>query len=469
MTARVLLVDDHLPNVKLLEAKLTSEYFDVITADDGPSALSQVEKHLPDIVLLDVMMPGMDGYEVCRRLKGDRKTMHIPVVMVTALSDIADRVRGLEAGADDFLTKPVNDVALFARVRSLVRLKLMMDEWRQREQTTGELCVFDDPATIAAESTLNASILVVEDREIESRKIRETLAADQHSLDCLESVKEAYDRATWNDYDLIVISLRLRDQDPLRLCSQLRSNEHTRQVPILLVSDEDDVARVAKGLDLGANDYLVRPMDPNELLARTRTQIRRRRYQDRLRANYQNSLAMALTDSLTGLYNRRYLIAHAANLVERTRAAAKPLSVLLVDVDLFKLVNDNHGHAVGDEVLCQVAERMSLSIRTVDMLARFGGEEFVVLMPDTPIHLAEIVAERLRKSVADSPFETAVGPLTVTVSVGVAEATGSAETVDSLLKRADDALYAAKGSGRNCVVVATEAEPATAVGGGSAA
>ncbi len=469
MTARVLVVDDHLPNVKLLEAKLTSEYFDVITADDGPSALSQVEKHLPDIVLLDVMMPGMDGYEVCRRLKGDRKTMHIPVVMVTALSDIADRVRGLEAGADDFLTKPVNDVALFARVRSLVRLKLMMDEWRQREQTTGELCVFDDPATIAAESTLNASILVVEDREIESRKIRETLAADQHSLDCLGSVTEAYDRATWNDYDPIVISLRLRDQDPLRLCSQLRSDEHTRQVPILLVSDEDDVARVAKGLDLGANDYLVRPMDRNELLARTRTQIRRRRYQDRLRANYQNSLAMALTDSLTGLYNRRYLVAHAASLVERTRAAAKPLAVLLVDVDLFKSVNDTHGHAVGDEVLCQVAERMSLSIRTVDMLARFGGEEFVVLMPDTPIHLGEIVAERLRKSVADSPFETAVGPLTVSVSVGMAEATGSAETVDSLLKRADDALYAAKASGRNCVVVATEAEPATAVGGGTAA
>lgn len=469
MTARVLVVDDHHPNVKLLEARLTSEYFDVITAGDGPSALRQVAQHLPDIVLLDVMMPGMDGYEVCRRLKGDAMTMHIPVVMVTALSDVADRVRGLEAGADDFLTKPVNDVALFARVRSLVRLKLMMDEWRQREQTTGELGVLGGAATIAAENTLNASILVVEDRDIEAAKIRETLAADQHSLDCLASVKAAYDRATWNDYDLIIISLRLRDQDPLRLCSQLRSSDETRQVPILLVTDEDEMTRVAKGLDLGANDYLVRPIDRNELLARTRTQIRRRRYQDRLRANYQNSLAMALTDSLTGLYNRRYLIAHAASLVERTRAAAKPLAVLMIDVDHFKLVNDSHGHAVGDEVLCQVAERMTLNIRTVDMLARFGGEEFVALMPDTPIELAETVAERLRAAVADTPFETAVGPLSGTISVGVAEALGPAETVDSLLKRADDALYAAKRGGRNRVVVAVEAAPMKAVGGGTAA
>ncbi|MFQ5955657.1 MAG: PleD family two-component system response regulator, partial [Kiloniellales bacterium] len=440
MTARVLIVDDHLPNVRLLEAKLTAEYFDVVTANDGPSALTQVERHSPDIILLDVMMPGMDGYEVCKRLKDDPKSMHIPVVMVTALRDAPDRVHGLEVGADDFLTKPVNDTALLARVRSLIRLKLMMDEWRQREQTSGELGVFNDHATMATENTLNARILVVEDRDIEADKIRETLAQDRHHLDCLSSDAEANERALRNDYDLIIISLALRGQDPLRLCSQLRSAEQTRQVPILLVGDEQGMSRVAKGLDLGANDYLLRPMDRNELLARTRTQIRRRRYQDRLRANYQNSLAMALTDSLTGLYNRRYLVAHAARLVERTRAAAKPLAVLLIDIDHFKQVNDNHGHAVGDEVLRQVAARMNRSIRTVDMLARFGGEEFVVLMPNTRVDLARMVAGRLHETIANTPFETGVGSLSITISIGVTEAMGFEETVDSLLKRADDAL-----------------------------
>jgi two-component system cell cycle response regulator len=317
MTARVLVVDDLAPNVKLLEAKLTGEYFDVVTANDGPSALEQVERMTPDIVVLDVMMPGMDGYEVCRRLKADPKTMHIPVVMVTALNDAADRVRGLEAGADDFLTKPVNDIALFARVRSLVRLKLMMDEWRQREQTSGDLGVLSDKSTIGSESTLGAKVLVVEDRALEATKIRDVLAQDEHWVERSGSAKAAYECATQNDYDLVVISLHLSDGDPLRLCSLLRSSEQTRQVPILLISEEDEVQRLAKGLDLGANDYLVRPVDRNELLARTRTQIRRRRYQDRLRTNYQHSLAMAITDSLTGLYNRRYLMAHAAKLMDR--------------------------------------------------------------------------------------------------------------------------------------------------------
>src|SRR5678815_2278275 len=137
MTARVLVVDDVELNVKLLEAKLASEYFEVVTAYNGHSALELAEAEPPDIVLLDVMMPRMDGFEVCRRLKANERTTDIPVVMVTALSDVSDRLRGLESGADDFLTKPVNDVALFARVRSLVRLKTMVDELRLR-QATGE-------------------------------------------------------------------------------------------------------------------------------------------------------------------------------------------------------------------------------------------------------------------------------------------------------------------------------------------
>jgi two-component system cell cycle response regulator len=152
MTARVLVVDDVPANLKLMEARLSAEYFDVITALSGQEALAVCERAECDIVLLDVMMPDMDGFEVCRRIKANPATHHLPVVMVTALDQASDRVKGLEAGADDFLTKPVSDVALIARVRSLVRLKMMTDELRMRAVTSREIGI-ENPAREAIADT----------------------------------------------------------------------------------------------------------------------------------------------------------------------------------------------------------------------------------------------------------------------------------------------------------------------------
>ena len=167
MSARVLVVDDVEPNVRLLEAKLTLEYYDVVTAGDGVTALARAAADQPDIVLLDVMMPGMDGFETCRRLKADPATRHIPVVLVTALDGREDRIRGLEAGADDFVTKPIDDVILFARVRSLVRLKQVMDELREREESGRRLGVNADGAGRLRGS--GGRVLVVDDnpRQVE--------------------------------------------------------------------------------------------------------------------------------------------------------------------------------------------------------------------------------------------------------------------------------------------------------------
>ncbi|TWB20873.1 response regulator receiver modulated diguanylate cyclase [Nitrospirillum amazonense] len=460
MSARVLVVDDVLPNVKLLAAKLTREYFDVITASSGPEALEKIKAQAPDIVLLDVMMPGMDGFEVCERIRSDPAIMHIPVVMVTALSDIADRVRGLEAGADDFLTKPVNDVALFARVRSLVRLKMMMDEWRLRESTSGQLGMLVSTDSMHNQSAEGANVLVVEDSSIDLDKITETLGRDRGRVVAADTCATGLERALAGDFDFIVISLTLMREDGLRLCSQLRSQEKTRQVPVLLVADETDIDRVAKGLELGANDYLIKPIDRNELMARARTQIRRKRYQDRLRANYEQSLSLALTDSLTGLFNRRYLSAHLPRLLDRGGDNHKPVAALLFDIDHFKVVNDTYGHGVGDEVLKEVALRASRNLRNFDLVARLGGEEFVVVMPDTDLAAGVLVAERLRRRIGETPFNvtTEGGEITVTISVGVAVAAGAQgpdgrmETGDSLLRRADMALYEAKRAGRNRVV-----------------
>src|SRR5580765_6601790 len=420
MTARVLVVDDILSNVKLLEAKLTAEYFEVVTAFNGTECLARMEQGVPDIVLLDVMMPGMDGFEVCRRIKANPRTAHVPVVMVTALDQPSDRVAGLDAGADDFLTKPVDDAALFARVRSLVRLKMMTDELRMRE-STGQGMGLIDPAETLTENGQAGRILVIEDRA-ESIAWFNSALAPTHSVSSADTFEEALVRVKGGDFDLIVVSLGMRSFDGLRLCSQLRSLPEGRHVPILVVVSDGDRRKLTQALEMGVNDYLTRPLDRNELIARVRTQLRKKRYADRLRYNVQLSLEMAITDQLTGLHNRRYMGRHLSTLIVNAEKTGRPVAFLILDIDHFKSVNDTYGHDIGDEVLREFAGRISANVRGIDLACRYGGEEFVVVMPDTDVAFAAVVAERLRRSVEATPFAISREPhrLELTISIGIA-------------------------------------------------
>jgi len=276
-----------------------------------------------------------------------------------------------------------------------------------------------------------------------------------HLVACAGDAVEAQTLLDGN-VELIIISLSMPNCDPLRLVSRYRANEASRQLPILLIAEDIDLIRVAKGLvDLGANDYLIRPVDRNELLARTATQVRRKRLQDRLQQNYQRGLSLALTDPLTNLYVRRYGEAHLDELMGRVNQDVASAAVLLFDVDHFKQVNDTHGHDAGDDVLRELAARTIKSVRSVDLAVRWGGEEFLVVMPETDLANAAAVAERLRATVAKNSF--AIGSdgekLAVTISVGVAAAIAGGDNRDRLLKRADDALYSAKSAGRNRVAI----------------
>jgi two-component system cell cycle response regulator len=453
MTARVLVVDDVPANVKLMEARLSAEYFDVVTALSGQEALALCERAECDIVLLDVMMPDMDGFEVCRRLKANPSTHHLPVVMVTALDQASDRVKGLEAGADDFLTKPVSDIALVARVRSLVRLKMMTDELRMRAVTSREIGIENPAREAIADTGKGGRILVVEDRKASWERLTAILGKE-HEVEVEAEPTEALFRVADGGYDLIVVSLGLENFDGLRLCSQVRSLERTRTVPILAIAEAEDNARLMRGLEIGINDYLIRPIDKNELMARVRTQIRRKRYTERLRDNVQMSIEAAITDALTGLHNRRYMETHLATLVEQAQARGKPLTVLVLDIDFFKKVNDTHGHDAGDDVLREFAVRLKKSIRGIDLACRLGGEEFVVVMPDTDMAVATMVAERLRRRIAADPFPIHKGErkVEVTISIGLAAVGGPDDGAANVLKRADQALYRAKRDGRNRVV-----------------
>lgn len=455
MSARVLIVDDILTNIKLLEVKLSAEYFEVLTATNGADALRICAAGGVDIVLLDVMMPGMDGFEVCRRLKASAATAHIPVVMVTALDQPSDRLRGLDAGADDFLTKPVDDTALFARVRSLARLKAMTDELRSRALASRDLGIGDPLQAAVNEKGENASMLIVDDRASSSDRLRGALEK-VHRVQVEADPHKALVRAAEGGFELVIVSLDMQGFDGLRLCTQLRSLERTRNAAVLMIGEPEDRTRILRGLELGVHDFLLRPVDRNELLARAKTQIKRKRYADRLRDGVQTSIEMAVTDQLTGLHNRRYLETHVGGLFDESTMRARDLSVLMLDIDKFKSINDTYGHDAGDEVLKEFARRVKDATRIVDVVARMGGEEIVVVLPETCLQAALAVAERIRSSVQGKSFGIHSGArdVPVTVSIGVASRRAGDLSPAQLLKRADEAVYRAKAEGRNRVIAA---------------
>jgi two-component system cell cycle response regulator len=448
MTARILIVDDVPANTRLLEAKLAADYYQICAALDGVSALALAQSWQPDLILLDVMMPGMDGFECCRRLKDDPATMHIPVVMVTALGEPAERVRGLESGADDFLTKPVELETLMARVRGLVRLKRLLDEWRARGETARALGLgmASPPRPLIA----GARVLVVDDWDAGAQTVQDALTLEGVLPARARDVNAALWMTANLQFDLIVLSLSMTAGDPLMLASRLRAADATHETPLLIIAEPDMNARLLRSFDLGANDWLLRPVDENELRARARNQLRRKFYQDRLREDLGHALEMALTDPLTGLYNHRYLMRHLQGLLAARQPAS--VAVLMLDVDNFKSVNDELGHATGDQALRHIASVLRSNTRVFDSLARYGGEEFVVVMPGANEAEAMVAAERLRIAVEALNFEGEPGrtrPLTI--SIGVACCNRVGVSAEALLRAADQSLYGAKRAGRNRV------------------
>lgn len=461
MSGRVLVVDDVATNRLLLRAKLNSAYYDVVVAESGAKALEIARREQPDMIMLDVMMPDMDGFAVCAALKADEETAHIPVIMVTALDTPEERVRGLEAGADDFLSKPFDDLALFARVRNLMRMKMMFDELRLRDLTSRELGLTDFITEHEMEVETGGAVLLAPPSDARGADWAEALRCRLGLSPILtHSEREALNLARLELPDLFVVHRSLIEGgDGLRLVSALRARPETRPAAILLVVDSGDIEAAATGLDLGASDYIEAPFDVNELVARVRSQLRRKRYSDRLRSNVRNGLMMAVIDPLTGIYNRRYARQHMNRVMERARETGGAFAVMMIDLDRFKAINDRWGHDAGDAVLREFSRRLQENIRGVDLVARFGGEEFFVAMPDIDQDQAAAAAERIRGAVEGRPFEVPGAPegIRVTVSVGVAIGTAADGDAEAIIRRADHALYRSKNGGRNQVSFCAEA------------
>jgi two-component system cell cycle response regulator len=454
MSARILAVDDVEFNLKLLDTKLKQHYYQVFTATNGIEAIKKAKELKPDIILMDVMMPEMDGIEATRILKSDPHTSFIPIVVITALNAQEDKVKCLEAGADDFLVKPINDHDLMTRIRLLVRLKSLTDELRLRELTDQQLGITTVDVAELSNFT-NTRLLMIDDDAKQVKLMQTKLQTIGVALDTCVTGAEAMQMLKDNKYTGLIISTLLFEEDGLRICSDIKANNEFKSLPLIIVVDENDPRSLDLGFEIGISDYIISPIDPNEALARCITQMKRFNYESALKKNLLNSINNSYKDALTNANNRRYFETHGQNLFNQAKAEKKPLCLAMLDIDNFKEVNDKFGHPAGDAILKEFASRIQLNLRMTDLTARFGGEEFVVLLPNTNLDFGKLVAERLRACISEADFliPAEPGKITKTTSVGLALANED-DTLETLLARADKALYTAKNSGKNQVVVA---------------
>jgi two-component system cell cycle response regulator len=435
----------------LLEARLLQEYYEVNIVTSSRDAVAVAVAWQPDVVLLDVLMPSMSGYEVCNALKETPATAHIPVIMITGLEKPAERAKGLRSGADEFLTKPVDYDLLLARLRGILRFKRLMDEWRVRGAAASALGL-----RVAQPGDLQnavAHVLIVDDLTTRVAAIEDCLTGAGLLVSVARDEATMLAQTAAASFDLILIGLSLFETDPLRLVARCRARAETRETPLLLVAQADERDLMIGALDLGANDCIVLPLDPDELLLRVDSQVRRKFYEDTLRDDVGSALRLAVIDPLTQLYNRRYLTSHLERLCEDE--AVGGFALFIIDLDHFKAINDQHGHAVGDQVLQAVADSLRENLRPSDLIVRYGGEEFVVVVGGLSDEAAAVViAEKIRLTVAAMIVDRVVR-LTASIGVTIADAAAlePRDAADGLLRRADIALYEAKRAGRNCVVV----------------
>lgn len=457
MVGKILIVDDVATNRIVFKVKLGAACYQPILASDGASCLRMAREDQPDLILLDLMLPDMSGVEVLQRLRADRATCDIPVVVFSASHDPEMRLATLLAGADDFLSKPIDDQILMARLRNLLRAREAMADLGHRSAPVHILGLaegraeFEGPGTVA---------LVAERAETALRWRKDLLPLVSDRIVVLSREEALADGLRGGVVpDIFVVDADLGGPGAgLRLMSELRSRAATRHAAVLILRQDDGANTAAMAFDLGANDLVTASCPPRELGVRLRTLMQRKRAADRMRASVKDGLRLAVIDPLTGLYNRRYALPQLAAISDRSAETGISFAVMVVDLDRFKSVNDSFGHAAGDAVLVEVARRLSDNLRAGDLLARIGGEEFLVALPEAGLPQAHATAERLCEVIRETPIALPGGSsLTVTVSIGLAisDAAGAAkiEAVGDVVERADRALLVAKSGGRNKVTI----------------
>ena len=461
MQGTILILDGVSTNRIMLKVQLSSAYYRVVQADMLGGISQTIARTRPDLVITAARLPDGRAGDLCALLREDEATADIPVIVMTAPNDKAARLQALTDGADDVMAYPSDDMFLQARIRQLIRVRNATDELRPRDGASRAIGLSEPAATFVGAKRI---VLIAQDKVAGARWYKQLKPLIRHDLRVFSADELQQQIAAGFVPDAIVIGLSRRTGDPdLRLVADLRAYGATRHAAILTVAEGADPSIAAEALDIGADDTMCTGMCPEELALRLTAQLRRKQRSDQMRSTLLNGLKASVRDPLTGLYNRRYALPHLARVARSAAVTGASYAVMLVDIDHFKRINDEYGHQIGDAVLTETARRLRGQLRPGDMMARIGGEEFLVVMEDITDSSATGMAENLCCRINSSPMQPTGtnGAIPVTVSIGVV-VSGGGETsipqatdgaVSNLIGQADRALYEAKDGGRNQVTL----------------
>ncbi len=456
---RVLIVDDEPTSRKLLAGILPKDMYEILRANNGQEALKKSVDNHPDVILLDIVMPGLNGIEVTRRLKADPRTKNIPVILVTCMDGMENKLTGLDAGAEEYLAKPINPVELRARVKSMLQLKQYRDQLAIRKQSEGAVADGDQAEKCVERPDRELPVvLLVEDSKIDVSVVKSFLKNMPVRVETVSTGREAISHILANKIDLILLDILLPDMIGFDICRRLKQIDENKDTAIIVITCLHDLESRIMGLELGVDDFLVKPIRRPELTARIRALLEKKQQLNNLRAHYETALNSSIYDWPSGVYNHSYFRRFLDLEIKKSLTQGYPVCLLRIDIDDFKMYNDSLGLEAGDSILKELAQILKNITRGVDLVSRYAEDEFAVVLPYTDRQGCNRVARRIEQAILLHDFlpGSSTQMKILTCSIGAAVYPVDATTEDELIRKAEEMLSMAKQRGKNQVCVCGE-------------
>ena len=444
--SKILIIDDSELNAKQLAKQLGAQYFDTVITHSAEEALSLISQGFFKAILLDTIMPNSNFYELCKKIKTQEPLL--PIFGITPSFEQKSNIESLAAGAEELLLKPFDLEWLVIRIRTAIKVKDDLDQLISKSEP-------EMPGTILTQlfDTKLSNILIIDDDIAEVNYLKDFLGGVVASLTIAENI-ESFSSEDTAKADLIIASGYLINGYGVEICTKLKNHPLFTDKPVILIVERDDESLLKEAYKAGISEFVSSPVAGDELQIKLARLLKKLSIKKTLEGSIIKDLNLAIEDPLTGMYNRRYFDRKTESLIAEYQNTSKQLSIIMSDIDKFKLVNDTYGHLVGDQVLIETAARIKNAVASDGIVFRFGGEEFIILLENTDLKKATEIAEKIRFNIANEKFQIATEPYQIncTISLGLSSLLKNDTSTNELIKRSDEALYIAKETGRNKVV-----------------